>query len=59
MSLNCEVLQTLRLSPDLAEQLRLTMGLPASALVLYPGASTITSSGAIPFLMVADGDLHP
>lgn len=58
VSVNCEFLTTLPLDPELAQQVRSAMQLPASAQVLTPGADSIASSGNIPFLLVAGSDLH-
>lgn len=58
-SVNCEFLNTLQLSAELASQVRAAMDLSPSTTVLAHGASAIASGGNIPFLLVADPDLHP
>ena len=63
-SVNCELLTTLHLPPDLVATVRSAMGLPSTpttpaATILAHGAENIVSSGAIPFLLVAGADLHP
>lgn len=52
VSVNCELLETQRLSPELANQVAAVMGLPAATTVLAAGGDSLKSSGDIRFLVI-------
>ncbi len=52
VSVNCELLETVRLSPELATEVAAAMGLPDSTTVLAAGGNSLKSSGDIRFLVV-------
>lgn len=51
VSVNCELLETLRLSPELGARVAAVLDLPASTTVLAPGGASLKSSGDIRFIV--------
>jgi hypothetical protein len=54
VSVNSELLETLRLSPELAREVAAAMGLPETTTVLAAGGDSLKSSGDIRFLVIGE-----
>ena len=52
ISINCELLNTVRVSPQLAPEIDKLLGLPTNTAVLAPGGTGIKSSGDIRFVVI-------